>query len=337
MRPMDLGGLGIHNLESMSWALQMRWLWIEKTKPDRPWGGLEIPVHSNSRAMFAISIATSIGNGENTLFWIDRWLHGCCLEELAPDVYKSVPLRVRKTRTVAQALQAQSWVSDIRGALSWHGLHDYLELWDALSNIMLNTMEDQHQWRFEASGHFTTKSAYRTFLVGSVTFEPWKRLWKAWAPSKCKTFVWLAIRNRCWTSDRLQKRGLPHPDQCPLCDQEEETVQHILTTCVFARQFYFYILNPLNLSSLVRSRRAKSLADWWRRSWKKLHKQYRKGFNSLVILGSWTLWKHRNACVFDGSAPNLRRALQAFIDEAHLWQVAGAKGLAGLHLERVVI
>lgn len=26
MRPIDLGGLGIHNLEIMSWALQLRWL-----------------------------------------------------------------------------------------------------------------------------------------------------------------------------------------------------------------------------------------------------------------------------------------------------------------------
>ena len=31
MRPLDLGGLGIHNLEIMGWALQMRWLWLEKT------------------------------------------------------------------------------------------------------------------------------------------------------------------------------------------------------------------------------------------------------------------------------------------------------------------
>lgn len=46
MRPVDLGGLRIHNLEVMGWALQIRWLWIEKTKPDRPWAGLDIPVHS---------------------------------------------------------------------------------------------------------------------------------------------------------------------------------------------------------------------------------------------------------------------------------------------------
>ena len=29
MRPIDLGGLGIHNPKVMGWALQMCWLWIE--------------------------------------------------------------------------------------------------------------------------------------------------------------------------------------------------------------------------------------------------------------------------------------------------------------------
>jgi hypothetical protein len=83
MRPIDLGGLGIHNLEVLGWALQMRWLWIEKTKPDRPWAGLEVPVHPNTTTMFALSVVSTVGNGRNTLFWSDRWLHGCCLEDLA--------------------------------------------------------------------------------------------------------------------------------------------------------------------------------------------------------------------------------------------------------------
>jgi len=72
MRPIDLGGLGIHNLEIMGWALQMRWLWFEKTKPDRPWAGLEIPVHPNTAALFTVSVFTTVGNGHNTLFWTDR-------------------------------------------------------------------------------------------------------------------------------------------------------------------------------------------------------------------------------------------------------------------------
>jgi hypothetical protein len=47
--------------------------------------------------------------------------------------------------------------------------------------------------------------------------------------------------------DRLAKRGLPHPPKCPLCDQEEEDIEHLLTTCVFSRDFWFQVLAPLGL------------------------------------------------------------------------------------------
>ena len=59
-------------------------------------------------------------------------------------------------------------------------------------------------------------------------------------------------------------------------------------------------------------------------------KQLKKGFNSFCILGAWTIWIHRNTCVFDGSPPNLQVTIQAFKDEANLWQFAGAKGLTTL-------
>ena len=151
MRPIDLGGLGIHNLEIMGWALQMRWLWFEKTKPDRPWAGLEIPVHPNTAALFTVSVFTTVGNGHNTLFWTDRWLHGCSIENLAPNVFKCIPARLRKSRTVREALLDLTWVSDIRGALGWLGLVEYLELWDVLTDVVLQDTEDIHHWKFEAS------------------------------------------------------------------------------------------------------------------------------------------------------------------------------------------
>ncbi|WVZ97153.1 LOW QUALITY PROTEIN: hypothetical protein U9M48_042708, partial [Paspalum notatum var. saurae] len=60
LRPLDLGGLGILELEVMGWALRMRWMWLKKTQPDRPWAVLDIQVHPNSMAMFHISISSIV-------------------------------------------------------------------------------------------------------------------------------------------------------------------------------------------------------------------------------------------------------------------------------------
>lgn len=81
MRPLDLGGLGIIN---QAWALQARWQWYKKTRVDRPWNDLELPSHPNTLALFAIAVDTEIGDGNNTLFWTDKWLHGSSVENLAP-------------------------------------------------------------------------------------------------------------------------------------------------------------------------------------------------------------------------------------------------------------
>jgi hypothetical protein len=40
--------------------------------------------------------------------------------------------------------------------------------------------------------------------------------------SRQMLFMWLAVHNKCWTADRLANRDLPHPDHCPMCDQEPE-------------------------------------------------------------------------------------------------------------------
>ena len=72
------------------------------------------------------------------------------------------------------------------------GLVEYLELWDALIDFQLNNSVDQHHWKFESSGTFSSQSAYRAFFIGSIQFEPWKRLWKSWAPTNARSsFAWL--------------------------------------------------------------------------------------------------------------------------------------------------
>jgi hypothetical protein len=59
----------------------------------------------------------------------------------------------------------------------------------------------------------------------------------------------------------------------------------------------------------------------------------RKGLNSLIILGAWTLWKHRNQCVFDGVAPSSAASLAQANEERRMWELAGAKGISFLMVQ----
>jgi hypothetical protein len=238
---------------------------------------------------------------------------------------------------VADALADEQWLQDIRngGGLSWHGIREFLRLWDCIVNITLHgDQEDRHIWQLDGSGQYSSKSAYWSYFNGSVTFEPWRRLWKSWAPGKCKLFIWLAIRNRCWTADRLAKRGLEHPDKCPLCDQEEETAQHLLTTCVVARQVWFYLFQALDLVSAAPKSNERNFANWWRKAMKKVQKEKKKGVNSLIILGAWVIWKHRNDCVFNGASPSVSSIMRDIKAEHDLWCLAGAKRLEKLEVGR---
>jgi hypothetical protein len=56
-------------------------------------------------------------------------------------------------------------------------------------------------------------------------------------------------------------------------------------------------------------------------------KDVRKALNSLIILGAWTLWRHRNDCVFNGASSSFAVVLTMVGDEARAWCLAGAKGL----------
>ena len=79
--------------------------------------------------------------------------------------------------------------------------------------------------------------------------------------------------------------------------------------------------------------RDQEFTGWWRKAAKRVPKEKKKGFNTLIILGAWLLWKHRNACVFEGASPSMNDLLRSFDDEHHLWRLAGAQKLGALGQE----
>nr|XP_034601699.1 uncharacterized protein LOC117862274 [Setaria viridis]XP_034601700.1 uncharacterized protein LOC117862274 [Setaria viridis] len=206
---------------------------------------------------------------------------------------------------------------------------EYLALWDILEEVELQQdMPDKHIWRLSSSGGYIASSAYDALFQGAILFNPYERIWTSWAPPKCRFFMWLVAHRHYWTADRLAKRGPPHPEHCPLCDQGEEGIQHLLVGCVFARQFWFQLLQQVGLATLAPQPTDISFEDWWEKVELMVGGDMRAGLNSLIILRGWTIWRLRNDCVFNGASPSVATALILAKDEAQLWSMAGAKGLS---------
>jgi hypothetical protein len=101
--------------------------------------------------------------------------------------------------------------------------------------VLQPEVEDKHIFSIAADGKYSAKSAYEGLFAGSTSFSHYHLVWKTWAPPKCRFFLWLVANKRCWTADRLAKRGLDHPARClfvtrklklltisssPVCSQE---------------------------------------------------------------------------------------------------------------------
>uniref|UniRef100_A0A453BXQ6 Reverse transcriptase domain-containing protein n=1 Tax=Aegilops tauschii subsp. strangulata TaxID=200361 RepID=A0A453BXQ6_AEGTS len=146
-RPIELGGLGVRDLERAGLALRLRWLWFAKTSPERAWQGLGLPFSPTERVLFWASTTMAIGNGQTALLWEDRWINGQSVRELLPNLYDCIPKRRRMARTVADGLIGNSWARDIHGNLGLHDIGQYLQLWQVMQRTVLSAAPDQLIWK----------------------------------------------------------------------------------------------------------------------------------------------------------------------------------------------
>jgi hypothetical protein len=206
-------------------------------------------------------------------------------------------------------------------------LEEFLFLWDLVTATELHDgVTDTFLWRWSSSGQYTASSTYQAFFLGRTGLQGARELWKCNAPERCKFFVWLILYGRCWTADRLKRHGLADDDSCSFCAQQTEHLDHLLLTCPYSKEVWFRILNRVGLAHLFSSA-SSSWVSWWLQSRKRVLKHRRKGFDTLVLLTTWSLWKERNARYHDSTARSCTILIDAIWDEGRMWLWAGYKHL----------
>jgi len=197
---------------------------------------LPIRTSKEVQAFFKASTFTRLGDGQTALFWEDGWIDGQDVSTIAPYLHQRVPQRIRSKQTVSDGLQGRAWVRCISGGLSVQELTDFLHLWAIVDSIQLSDQPNKTIWRWTADGVYSAKSAYNMLHIGSITMPGHRLIWKTWAPLRVKIFLWLAMKCRHWTADRRARHGLEARELCYLCDQGQETIDHIIAVCPLSRE-----------------------------------------------------------------------------------------------------
>lgn len=201
--------------------------------------------------MAAVSMSVVLGDGTAALFWTDNWLSVGPLNRFAPKLFTATS-RAGRRRTLKDGLDHNRWASDIVGAPTTQVLCQFLRVWELTHAVALNPLQsDRFVWKWSADGRYSASSTYRAFFAGSTSLLGARELWRSKVPPRVKFFGWLALHKCLWTAARRKRHGLQDQDDCVLCGQAPETVEHLILGCVFARQLWCSLLSPIGLVTLV--------------------------------------------------------------------------------------
>lgn len=212
-------------------------------------------------------------------------MEGDAIADHAPYLIQHVPARIRNTLTVREGLNSRTWTRGITGALSASAIAEYLELWDRMQHVQL-TEADCTVWCWAPDGKYMAKSTYVMLHTGAARFLGHRLIWKTWAPLRVKIFLWLAFRRRHWTANRRRRHRLDARDSCCLCDQEPETIDHIIATCSFTKELWHHIIHTLG-RQMPQPQPQPTVRRWWRRLRALWNRESHDGMDSLFALVSW--------------------------------------------------
>ncbi|KAF8733028.1 hypothetical protein HU200_015386 [Digitaria exilis] len=92
--------------------------------------------------------------------------------------------------------------------------------------------------------------------------------------------------------------------------------------CCYSRQIWFALLRKVRADRLCPTLADDSLAAWWSRRRKQVHKDSRKLFDSMVVLIAWNIWLERNARTFNRQDKTTTQLLAHISNEAAIWRQA---------------
>ncbi|KAL9294084.1 putative ribonuclease H domain, reverse transcriptase zinc-binding domain-containing protein [Arabidopsis thaliana] len=364
-RPKSEGGIGFKDLEAFNLALLRKQLWrmvtrkesllarVYKSRYFSKSDPLNAPLGSRpSFAWKSIHAAQEllrqgtraiVGNGASIEIWQHQWLDS---KPAKPAVVMN-----RVTQPHHQAVSSLQYVKDLLEVRGREWRMDLLsELFpEDIKNKIIqlrpggSSTVDRVAWDYSRDGHYSVRSAYWVLMevvnrrkqaqaVLHPSLNPlFEQIWKTKVSPKVHHFLWRCLSNSISVAENLHHRYLARDGSCLRCLPQEETVNHLLFKCSFAR--LVWVISPIP---------APPEGEWSDSLYQNMHRilninQYHPHLGDDGMVAPWILWrlwKNRNDLVFKGKQFDAPDVIRWAVEDVEEWRQSLQRSFLPKHIER---
>ena len=157
---------------------------------------------------------------------------------------------------------------------------------------------------------FSVRHMYRKLMFAPPLDFPSRSIWNPIVPQKLGFFASEAFWGKVLTLDQLKRRGIPIVNRCFLCEEHEETIDHLLIHCSRAKMLWDLLL-AITEANWVFPRTVRQLLLAWQSA--SVGKKRKRVWMAAPLCLFWTLWMERNRVVFENETPSAHRMKSFFL------------------------
>ena len=151
---------------------------------------------------------------------------------------------------------------------------------------------------------------YRKLMHSLPTDFPWLSIWNPIVPLKLGFFAWEASWGKVLTLDQLKRRGIPLVNKCFLCEDEEETIDHLLIHCSRAKMLWNLFWAIMDYNWVFHLMVCQFLLAWQSAS---VGKKRKRVWLAAPLCLFWMLWNERNMTAFENETPSALKMKSSFL------------------------
>lgn len=251
-KPKNQGGLGLKPLRLMNEALMTKHLWNVISKKDSLWVKWVYLYRIKDRNIwFNVSsehgawswnqilelrdkirafVVYKLGNGRSCSMWFDKWHTNGPLCKLITHSFLS-ERGIDVNDKVADWIDANGW----KWPLEWNTL--FGEVLNVPVPVLLDDCDDKVLWINKKNKDvlFSVKEAWKALRVDSPKVIWHKHVWFSQCIPRHAFVLWMAMRGRLKTTDRISKWFNVSSTLCPLCKNVDESHSHLFFKCQFSK------------------------------------------------------------------------------------------------------